>query len=308
MMADMSNEPRPSAFYTPLRYPGGKGKLVPYIKRLFEENSLVDGVYVEPYAGGAAVAMELLLHEYVRKVYINDISAGVAAFWRSVLNNTDALCAAIADVNLSMAEWYKQRDIQRQPEGHDDITLGFSTFFLNRTNRSGILNAGVIGGKEQKGKWKIDARFNAADLIQRIHTIARMRNRIEFHQLDALVFINSVAPSLPAKSLIYLDPPYYVKGSDLYLHHYQHDDHAKIAKRVARLRHKNWIVSYDNAPEVQPMYSEFRNIVYGLSYSAQNRYKGSEVMFFSNGLTIPDPVTPMHLHDAQLAQNRLSAK
>lgn len=294
-MSPMSEEPRLSTFYTPLRYPGGKGKLVPYIKRIFDENNLVDGVYVEPYAGGAAVALELLLHEYVRKVYINDISAGVAAFWRSVLDNTDALCAAISSADVSMPEWHRQRAIQQEPDKNDDLALGFSTFFLNRTNRSGILGAGVIGGKEQKGQWKIDARFNAPDLIRRIHAIARVRSRIEFHQQDALAFIDAVAPLLPAKSLIYLDPPYYVKGSDLYLHHYRHDDHVRIAKRVARLRTKNWVVSYDNAAEVQAMYRPFRNIVYGLSYSAQERYKGSEIMFFSDSLAIPDAVRPMHL-------------
>ena len=234
-------------------------------------------------------------HEYVRKIYINDISAGVAAFWRSVLDNTDALCAAITGAKLTMDEWRRQRDIQSRPNEFDDLTLGFSTFFLNRTNYSGILAAGVIGGKEQKGKWKMDARFNAVDLIQRIHTIARVRSRIEFRQQDALAFIDSVAPALPAKSLIYLDPPYYVKGSDLYLHYYQHDDHTKIAKRVGKLRNKNWIVSYDNAPEVAPLYCKFRNIVYGLSYSAQARYTGSEIMFFSDGLTIPDAMQPMHL-------------
>lgn len=295
MRVNVSSEPRPSAYYTPLRYPGGKGKLVPYVKRIFEQNALVDGVYVEPYAGGAAVAMELLLHEYVTKVYINDISAGVAAFWRSLLNDTDALCAAISRAKVTMPEWRRQRAIQLAPEEHDDLTLGFSTFFLNRTNRSGILSAGVIGGKEQKGQWKLDARFNAEDLIKRIHVIARIRSRIEFHQRDALAFINSVVPSLPAKSLIYLDPPYYVKGSDLYLHHYQHDDHLKIAKRVGRLKSKNWIVSYDNAAEVRAMYGQFRSIVYGLSYSAHERYKGSEVMFFSESLAIPDAVQPMHL-------------
>jgi DNA adenine methylase len=291
----VKKEMRPSTFYTPLRYPGGKGKLVPYIKNLFEANGLVDGVYVEPYAGGAGVALELVLHEFVKKVYINDISAGVAAFWRSVLDNTDALCAMISSANLTMDEWRKQRDIQNRPEEHDDLTLGFSTFFLNRTNRSGILAAGVIGGKEQKGIWKMDARFNAADLIKRIHAIARVRNRIQFHQQDALDFLDSVVPSLPAKSLIYLDPPYYVKGSELYLHHYQHDDHVKIAKHIAQLQNRNWIVSYDNAPEVRPLYSKFRNIVYGLSYSVQNRHKGAEIMFFSNGLKIPEVVQPMHL-------------
>ncbi len=167
----------------------------------------VDGVYVEPYAGGAAVAMELLLHEYVRKIYINDISAGVAAFWRSVLDNTDALCAAIAGAKLDMEEWHRQRHIHREGAAHDDLALGFSTFYLNRTNRSGILSAGVSGGKSQAGKWKLNARFNAVDLIQRIHAIARVRGRIDFRQLDALDFLDEVLPALPAKNLIYLDPP-----------------------------------------------------------------------------------------------------
>lgn len=291
----MTTEPRPSTFYTPLRYPGGKGKLVPYVKRILETNNLVDGVYVEPYAGGAAVAMELLLQEYVRKIYINDISPGVAAFWRSVLDNTDALCAKIDGANLNMQEWRNQKEVQRTPTEHDDLTLGFATFFLNRTNRSGILSAGVIGGKEQNGKWKMDARFNGPDLIRRIQTIARVRSRIEFHQKDALEFLDTVTPLLPQQSLIYLDPPYYVKGCDLYLHHYQHDDHIKIAKRVAKIKNKNWLVSYDNAPEIKGMYSAFRSIMYGLSYSAQERYKGAEVMFFSDNIQIPDAVQPMHL-------------
>lgn len=295
----MKNEPRPS-FYTPLRYPGGKGKLVPYVKKIMEANNLVDGSYVEPYAGGAAVAMELVLQEYAKKVYINDISDGVASFWRALLDRTDELCALIMDTEVTIEEWHRQKAVQSNIEKSDDLELGFSTFFLNRTNRSGILGAGVIGGKAQAGVWKLDARFNKDDLIRRIHAIARVRDRIEFHQLDAIKFIDLVAPKLPAKSLIYLDPPYYVKGSDLYLHHYKHDDHVKIAKRVARLKSKNWIVSYDNAEPIHAMYDEFRGIVYGLSYSAQDRYKGSEAMFFSDGLDIPALVRPMHLIESNL--------
>lgn len=293
----MKSEPRPS-FYTPLRYPGGKGKLAPYVKRIMEANELVDGVYVEPYAGGAAVAMELVLQEYAKRVYINDISDGVSAFWRSILDNTDSICALIHNTNVTIEEWHRQKNVQNNPSEYDDLELGFSTFFLNRTNRSGILGAGVIGGKSQSGKWKLDARFNKSDLIRRIHAIARVRERIEFHQLDAIKFIDLVSPKLPAKSLIYLDPPYYVKGSDLYLHHYKHEDHVKISKRVRRLKNKNWIVSYDNVEAIHGMYKDFRSIVYGLSYSAQDRYKGAETMFFSDNLTIPKSVQPMHVFES----------
>lgn len=303
----MKNEPRPS-FYTPLRYPGGKGKLVPYVKKIMEANNLVDGSYVEPYAGGAAVAMELVLQEYAKKVYINDISSGVAAFWRSLLDDTDRLCALIQNTKVTIEEWNLQKEIQKEADARDDLALGFSTFFLNRTNRSGILGAGVIGGKGQTGKWKLDARFNKDDLIRRIYAIARVRDRIEFHQLDAIKFLDLIAPRLPAKSLIYLDPPYYVKGSDLYLHHYQHDDHIKIAKRVARLKSKNWIVSYDNAEPIHGMYKDFPGITYGLSYSAQDRYKGTEVMFFSKKLIIPELIHPMHLIDTTASDLKSASK
>ena len=291
----MTMEPRPSKFYTPLRYPGGKGKLVPFIKNLLEANGLLDGEYVEPYAGGAAVAMELLLHKYVSQIYINDISNGVAAFWRSVLDDTDALCGAICSAKLTVDEWKKQREIQARGINVGDRALGFSTFYLNRTNRSGILNAGVIGGKNQLGTWKMDARFNSPDLIKRIHAIARVRTRIEFHQLDAVKFLVAVAPKLHEKNLIYLDPPYYAKGRNLYLHHYHHADHVGIAEKVAQLSSKNWIVSYDDTPEVQSLYSQFRNIKYRLSYSARERYSGAEIMFLSNTLKIPNLVKPMHL-------------
>lgn len=293
MGLDMSALGR-SAFYTPLRYPGGKGKLAPFVKQILERNNLVDGVYVEPYAGGAAVAMELVLQEYVRSVLINDIDQGVAAFWRSLLDDTESLCKLIVDTDVTIDEWHRQKLVQTCSANEGDLALGFATFFLNRTNRSGILRAGVIGGKSQAGTWKLDARFNKADLVRRIESIARVKSRIKFHQLDAVDFIDLIASELPDKSLVYLDPPYYVKGGDLYLNSYLHDDHVRIAAKVGGMRNVNWIVSYDDAEPIHELYAKFRGIVYGLSYSAQQRYKGGEAMFFSEGLVIPGFVRPMH--------------
>lgn len=286
---------QPVKFNTPLRYPGGKGKLTDFIKLIFEQNDLLDGHYVEPYAGGAGIALNLLTHSYASCVHLNDLNPAVFGFWSSVINQPDELCKAIRDVRVTMEEWHRQRAILDSPENHSPLEIGFSTFFLNRTNRSGIIWGGVIGGKNQNGPWKLDARFNKDDLICRIEKIAMYRSRIRLYNHDAGELIKTVLPALPKKTLVYLDPPYYVKGQGLYQNHYLHDDHVIISKLVKKLITHPWIVSYDHAPEIIAMYKGCPTITYGINYSAQDRYKGAEAMFFSNKLIVPDVKNPANL-------------
>lgn len=286
--------PRRLIHHTPLRYPGGKAKLAAFVKKIIEQNDLVDGQYAEPYAGGAGIALELLFHEYVSRVHINDISRPVFAFWKSVLDHTDHLAKLIRDTRPAVAEWDKQKRILSHPDDHDDLKLGFATFFLNRTNRSGILNGGIIGGRDQTGPWKIDARYNAPELIFRIESIANLRGRISLSCEDAVDFLQTRVGSLPAKTLVYLDPPYYKKGKDLYLDYYTPDDHERIAQFVTkRIRRQKWIVSYDNVSPIHSLYSECNHITYELGYSARDVRAGSEVMFFCDRLEIPAPVGAM---------------
>lgn len=283
------------AFNTPLRYPGGKGKLTEFIKLAFEENDLLDGHYIEAYAGGGGIAINLLLLEYASCIHLNDLNSSVYTFWRTVLDDSEGLCRSIRDVSITMDEWHKQKAILTDPTNHTPLEIAFSTFFLNRTNRSGIIWGGVIGGKKQDGPWKLNARFNKVDLINRIQKIAMYRSRIRLYNLDAADLIRDVLPKLPKKTLVYLDPPYYVKGQGLYENHYLHDDHVAIAKLVKKEIKLPWIVSYDHAPEIVKMYKGCPTIEYGINYSAQDRYKGAEVMFFSKGLKIPDVKNPANL-------------
>ncbi len=285
-------------FNTPLRYPGGKGKLTDFIKLVFTHNDLLDGHYIEPYAGGSGIALNLLFHGYVTSIHLNDLNPAVFAFWHSVLNKPDELCQAIHDVKIDMDEWYKQKHIQSNPHEHSTLELGFSTFFLNRANRSGILLGGVIGGKKQDGPWKLDARFKKENLIHRIEKIALYKSRIRLYNLDAADLIETVLPTLPQKTLVYLDPPYYVKGKGLYENHYGHEDHEKIAKLVREKITLPWVVSYDHTPEIMEMYKDCNTITYGINYSAQNRYKGAEAMFFSDKLIVPDVKNPANLNAA----------
>ena len=176
--------------FTPLRYPGGKAKLAAYVKEIIKANKLYDGEYVEPYAGGAAIGLELLFQEYVSVIRINDINQAVYSFWKSVLNETEELCRLVKNTRLSVASWDRQKRIFANPADHSYIQVGFATFFLNRTNCSGILNGGVIGGRDQSGPWKIDARYNADELIFRIESIAKMKKRIKLSRSDATAFLS----------------------------------------------------------------------------------------------------------------------
>lgn len=276
-------------FFTPLRYPGGKAKISGFVKRVIEANGLLDGEYVEPYAGGAGIALELLVQEYVRKIHINDVSRPIYAFWKSIFDHTDEFTRLVRNTKVTISTWNRQKKILAHPDDHGDLKLGFATFFLNRTNRSGILNGGVIGGKDQTGPWKIDARYNVGNLIYRIESIAKFRRRVSLSCEDALEFMGKRLKSFPEKTLIYLDPPYYVKGKDLYLDFYTQSDHASIAKFVAEhISRQKWIVSYDNVAPIRNLYSNHEHIIYELGYSAREVRKGSEVMFFCDSLKIPE--------------------
>lgn len=284
--------------FTPLRYPGGKAKLAAYVKSLLKENRLLDGEYVEPYAGGAGIALELLFHEYVSKIHINDVSRPVHAFWKSVLNHTEELCRLVLNAPLTVAQWDKQKQVLAHPREYSVAERGFSTFFLNRTNRSGILNGGIIGGRDQTGPWKIDARYNARELVRRIESVANLRSRIKLTRQDALNFLQVGVTKWPEQTLIYLDPPYYVKGRDLYHDFYEPEDHARIAAfmNTSAIR-QHWIVSYDSVKPILDLYKGCRYIVYSIGYSARSSSMGSEVMFFGRGLKVPPLVGPIKMTD-----------
>lgn len=278
-------------FYTPLRYPGGKARLGQYMRQIFVDNALLDGLYVEPYAGGAGIAMELLLTGYAREIWLNDIDPAIYAFWQAVLHHTEDIIDLIKTKPLTITEWRRQRTIYHNPTKHGILKLGFATLFLNRTNRSGILNAGVIGGFAQEGKWLIDARFNREELSERIRRIGAYSHRIHVSNEDTSIFLQQL--QLPPKSLVYLDPPYFHKGQRLYRNHYQPEDHEQIAKMVQSELPYRWIVSYDNTPEISKLYTGRRQVSYILHYSAQTRRQGGELMIFCDSLRLPKVSNPV---------------
>jgi DNA adenine methylase len=301
-----SEAPRSRRRYnSPLRYPGGKAALADFIKSVFRANDLCDGVYAEPYAGGASVALALLFGEYASHVYINDIDPGVYSFWSSVVKETEAICRLVRDTPASVSEWERQRRIYEAGNRSDRLAFGFSAFFLNRTNRSGIIESGgVIGGKRQSSQWGIDARYNQRELAERIERIGRYRDRISVSGLDAMDFLEQARRFLPTRALLYLDPPYYEKGRRrLYANFYGPDDHAAIAESLKAVSWR-WLVSYDQVTPIKRLYSGHRSSRYVLRYSAASSPSGSEVMFYSTDLVVPRGATEL-LKRLSIRRNRV---
>lgn len=279
-------------FDSPLRYPGGKGRLAQHVVDLIELNGLVGGHYAEAYAGGAGIAVNLLYLEYADHIHLNDLDKAVFSFWRAILDHTEDFVRLVNDTPLTVEEWRKQRALQYAKDEAGVLELGFSTFYMNRTSRSGILRGGVIGGVDQSGKWKMDARYNRPKLIQRIEKVASYASRISLYNRDASDLITEVFPTLPERTLIYLDPPYYQRAMRrLYHASYEHDDHARIAGQVHDIA-QPWIVSYDNVEQIRELYAPFRQQQFALRYTANRQYDATEVMVYRDGLVIPDEVRP----------------
>jgi DNA adenine methylase len=279
--------------YSPLRYPGGKAPFAPFLAKIMEVNGVSGGHYLEPYAGGAGVALDLLFSGKASHIHINDADPAIYAFWISVTRHSNALLELLDSTPITIEEWFKWRSVLREERKASLLEKGFATLFMNRTNRSGILKAGVIGGKNQSGDYKLDARFRKEVVVARIKAIAARADDISVYCEDSFRLLNRCSQLIPKQSLIYLDPPYYVKGKGLYRNYYQHDDHVAIAETIQNRAFKwAWVVSYDNAKEICSMYQLSRSLSYGLNYTAQRRYVGNEVMFFSRNIFIPDEVIP----------------
>jgi len=283
----MEDRERHSQFESPLRYPGGKACIFPFISSLFYENNLLGVNYAEPYAGGSGLALKLLFNEYVNQISINDFDYSIYSFWKSILESNLRFCDWIEDVEINIENWQYFKSIQKNPYEFSQFEVAQAIFFLNRTNVSGVIKGGPIGGFEQKGKYKIDARFNKDDLIKRIERIDNFKHRIIVSNLDGLSFLRNLNKSTK-NTFVYLDPPYVHKGADLYMNYFKEKDHERLAQQVEKINHK-WLVSYDNNDFIINLYGKQKRLRYSLSQSASNRV-GNEILIFSEQMRFNESV------------------
>lgn len=289
---------------TPLRYPGGKSVLTPFFRELFHINNMEHVAYAEPYAGGVGAGINLLLLDEIERLVINDANKGIYSFWKAVVDESDRLIETIRTTPVTLEEWRKQKAIINQ-EANPSFELGFATLFLSRTNRSGILNAGPIGGGTQesqdKATYKIDCRFNKERIIAQIRAIAAYRGQIEVHNEDAMDFLKALHHD---NLFVYLDPPYFIQGKALYLSYYNADNHRQLAEYLCGGVPFSWALSYDNVAPIRAMYAELECYTFELNYSAADKKKGSEFITHSEGLIFPEEISKARKNTIRL--NKIS--
>ena len=271
---------------SPLRYPGGKAKMAPLLRRIRSLNGLGQHSVAEPFAGGAGAALEMLMAEDTHDIAINDLDPSISDFWWALLNQSKRFLRLIEETPLTIEEWRNQRDIQKNPFRYSRLRRGFSTFYLNRCNRSGIiLKGGPIGGGDQQGRWRIDARFNRQRLCERCSRVIEYRDRIRISSLDGLDFVKARANE---EKFHFIDPPYYKKGPKLYLNALGHEYHERLAGLLEAHQDAIWVVTYDDCPEIRALYEPWAQVrPFSLRYSASGAARGKKVLVAPNWLQLP---------------------
>ena len=289
-------------FDSPLRYPGGKASLTAFLGQVIELNDLSGCSYFEPFAGGAGAALRLLREDVVSELHLNDIDCRIITFWNAVLNEPERFVEAIRSVPVSIEEWKRQRCIYLDSEASKPFELGFSVFYLNRCNRSGVLfGSAPIGGYEQTGKWRIDARFYRESLAERVLAIAKKRDQIYVTNMDAIRFLVEHLPRGNERKRVfaYLDPPYWSNGNRLYMNFYKNQDHRNLSHYIRRQKTLNWVMSYDNAHFIRDLYKTCGTFHLSLQYSLQRKQKARELLIAPSHVQLPDSVALVDTNDEE---------
>ncbi|MGH7242362.1 MAG: DNA adenine methylase [Phycisphaerales bacterium] len=273
---------------SPLRYPGGKGRLAPFLIEVLKANGLKRPHYVEPYAGGAGAALHLLFDEYVETITINDADDCIRCMWFAITHHNERFLEAIQNVPVSIRQWTKQRRIYKARDTSKPFELGFATFFLNRTSRSGIVrDGGPIGGHDQTGRFLVDARFYRDSLCERIERIGRYRHRILVTNRDGLSLLRQLNRRRHAiPTFAFIDPPYFVKGAQLYMNAFKPEQHEALAGFLTAPVGFSWVMTYDNVPAIRKLYSGMNTTAFDLSYSAFERRAGEELLIYPDEVAI----------------------
>ena len=232
--------------------------MLDYIERFILSNKIQPEVIIEPFAGSAAISLGLLALNKVKKALLNDIDPFITSFWRAVFEYNDELVSKIeeVDVTLEMYKLLKQHMREnKQSTNNENIVENALTFlFINRTNFSGIIKGGPLGGIAQRSKYKIDCRFNKKDIVSRIRWLRQFKGRVEVYNEDGIDFLKKIVKqNWSSNLLLYIDPPYYNSGKYLYNYYFTDEEHNQLASLLSMIE-QPWLLSYDDSEFIKHLY------------------------------------------------------
>lgn len=270
---------------SPLRYPGGKSSMSSFLAEIRRINGLGGLAFAEPFAGGAGASLTLLYLEETHEIYINDADPCIFAFWWTITNRPIPFMKLLECTPVTVGEWRRQRKIYRENRS-SRLRRGFSAFFLNRCNRSGIImNGGPIGGIDQKGKWRVDARFNKKELLRRCGRVAEYSERISTSNMDGIDLIEDLQSF---NVFFFIDPPYVKKGPSLYMNGLSLDYHRSLSVKLKSMQEDAWVLTYDDCPDVWAMYEGWAAIrPFSLRYTAAVNTEGRELLITPKWMRLP---------------------
>lgn len=272
---------------TPLRYPGGKGVLKYFLANSVLNNNLKGGVIVEPFCGGSGATIPLLKSGIIEELWMNDASPLISSFWESLFFNTNELVKLIKETPVCMKTWNACKEVVDSPYKHDTLKLGFSSFFLNRTNRSGLLMGGPIGGKNQSGPYLMQCRFNKEKLISRVLSVASLRDKVKIDNIDGVDFLKKTE-SMVDSSLVFIDPPYVKQGYNIYRKYsFKKHDHVRLSEYIQRSKWK-WIITYDDHQLVKDLYSGDAVQSMRIDYFSKKEKSNNEIIFAAQSCILPN--------------------
>lgn len=302
---------RDRTILSPLRYPGGKRRLVPYVASALVANDLKPGLFTEPFSGGASVSLELLHAELVDRIGISDSDPMVAAFWETVFEDADWLCKKIETIPVTLEGW------TRFKRGRFTARrwLALACLFLNRTSFNGSLNrrAGPIGGHKQESDYRLDCRFPRERLISRVRACERLAPSVDFVRCEdagkVVAYARKRAREQGWTTFFYFDPPFWAKSDRLYRLSFQEWQHEELAESLRWLT-DSWLLSYDPAPEVAKLYEEHRGVQSAqieLFYTAARRSAGHELVI-TNLDQLPEETRLWRTESERAASREVAAK
>ena len=264
---------------SPLRYPGGKGRLYDVVKQIMQDGNFMNRTYVEPFAGGFGIGIRLLTNHDVDSIIINDADRHIYAFWHCVFFDTQNFVELIRSTDINLENWDVQKNIYNYDNEATVLELGFSAFFLNRTNYSGVLSGGPIGGRKQDGKYALGCRYNREDLAHRIEMLGQYRNQVEVYNYDAIEFIDRIVLPRVGQLFVNFDPPYVKKGPVLYRNYYSKEDHVNLAQHIQQhMANAQWIMTYDDCQIIRQLYERYQPEQINLMHFAGRAKMGKELL------------------------------